>query len=58
MAMKSIGLTEPRCKFGPNQISSFLALNIQNSRPANLLNIIAGQKKIAQSTTANVNGAR
>lgn len=58
MAMKSIGLTEPRCKFGPNQISSFLALNIQNSRPANLLNIIAGQKKITQSTTANVNCAR
>lgn len=58
MAMKSIGLTEPRCKFGPNQISSFLALNIQNSRPANLLNIIAGQKKITQSTTANVNCVR
>ena len=58
IAMKSIGLTEPRCKFGPNQISSFLALNIQNSRPANLLNIIAGQKQIAQSTTANVNCAR
>lgn len=45
-------------KFGPNQISSFLALNIQNSRPANLLSIIAGQKKITQSTTMNVNCAR
>ena len=38
-------LNRTRCKFGPNQISSFLALNTQNSRPANLLNIIAGQKK-------------